>query len=129
MYLVEALYCNVKDTPQMYKQQFNAWCFGPVSVDLYRSLRIYGHGDIDLIEEHYQNIEYVSLRNKLIINKIYELCKDLTPMQLVKITTMEGSPWEISWEKNNRKVVYGKASYISKKNTKKWFKKHFMGNE
>ena len=48
-------------------------------------------------------------------------------MSLVQLTHRKDSPWYSKWKENNEKVVYGSGSYISKEQTKKWFRDIFLG--
>lgn len=58
---------------------------------------------------------------------IYTVFGDIPAMSLVQLTHRKDSPWYSKWKENNEKVVYGSGSYISKEQTKKWFRDIFLG--
>ena len=64
-----------------------------------------------------------------LLKEIYSVFGSLSANKLVDLTHQVGSPWYKKWEENNRRVVYGPASYIDKCQTKQWFKENFIVDE
>ena len=126
MYFFEAYYMNVKNTDKLYDCNFNAWMFGPVAIPLYSEYKNFGEFPIVLTEEK-TNLGYkISEEKKSLLQELYKVFGKLTANQLVNLTHQIGSPWYNKWQENNRRVVYGEASYIDKEATKKWFKEKFI---
>lgn len=127
MYFLEAYYMAINtDVKQLYKCNFNAWAFGPVSIPLYIAFKKYGENPIVLNEKERELGNSISNDKKRMIEYIYEVFGDLSAMKLVELTHREDSPWYSTWIKNGGKVVYGEKSYINKIETRDWFRKVFM---
>ena len=127
MYFFEAYYMNLHpEIDELYGCHFNAWAFGPVAIPLYTEFRKFGNNYIELTENNIQNGENIKTEKKKILDRIYEAFKDITAMNLVKITHMPDSPWSKIWEKNGQKVGYGSDTYIDKKESRDWFKNVFI---
>ena len=129
MYFFEAYYMNVKNTDKLYDCNFNAWMFGPVAIPLYKEYRNFGEFPINLTEEKINIGEQISKDKKDLLAELYKVFGKLSANQLVNLTHQIGSPWYKKWEENNRRVVYGPASYINKEETKKWFRENFIVDE
>lgn len=126
MYFFEALYMNINtDVDHLYDCNFNAWAFGPVAIPLYTQFRKFGNNPIELNYENMENAEIISENKKKILDKIYEAFKDVSAIELVNLTHMEGSPWDKVWKRNGKKVGYGENTYINKIETRDWFKLNF----
>ena len=129
MYFFEAYYMNVKNTDKLYDCNFNAWMFGPVAIPLYKEYKNFGEFPINLTEEKINIGEQISKDKKDLLAELYKVFGKLSANQLVNLTHQIGSPWYKKWEENNRRVVYGPASYINKEETKKWFRENFIVDE
>ncbi len=129
MYFFEAYYMNVKSTNKLYDCNFNAWMFGPVAIPLYKEYKNFGEFPINLTEEKVNIGEQIDKCKKDLLQELYSVFGKLSANQLVNLTHQVGSPWYKKWEENNRRVVYGPASYIDKEQTKKWFKENFIVDE
>ena len=129
MYFFEAYCMCVEGKDSLYDCNFNAWAFGPVSIPLYKALKQFGDSNIVLNEQQLEFSKKITEDKKKKLEYIYEVFKSVPAMELVKLTHMEGSPWYSKWEENDEKVVYGNKSYISKEETKKWFKEKFLIEE
>lgn len=126
MYFFEAYYMNIHDdVDKLYECNFNAWAFGPVAIPLYKEFRKFGNGPIILTKENIENGNSISEDKKRLLDKMYEVFKDVSPQTLVQITHMSDSPWDKVWKKNGNKVGYGADTYINKSATKKWFGETF----
>ena len=129
MYFFEAYYMNVKNTDKLYDCNFNAWMFGPVAIPLYKEYKNFGEFPINLTEEKINIGEQICKDKKDLLAELYKVFGKLNANQLVNLTHQTGSPWYNKWEENNRRVVYGPASYINKEETKKWFRENFIVDE
>ena len=129
MYFFEAYYMNVKKTDKLYECNFNAWMFGPVAIPLYKEYKNFGEFPITLTEEKKKIGEQIDKDKKEMLRELYRVFGKLDANQLVNLTHMEKSPWYNKWIENNKRVVYGSASYIDKVETKDWFKEHFITDE
>lgn len=123
MFLFEAYYMNVMDVSKLYDCGYKAWNFGPVATKLYKKYKKYGKEDIKLTDEQVDlGNNSMSDEKKQIMENLYEVFKDYSPMQLVSFTHAKNSPWRKVWEKNQ----YGD---ISKESIKNWFKKYVKSKE
>lgn len=129
MYFFEAYYMNIYDVEKLYDCYFNAWAYGPVAIPLYKEFRRFGSGEIKLNDEESKKGYSISTEKKHLLDKLYDVFKDISPMRLVEYTHMVGSPWEKVWKKNGQKVGYGADTRIDKLESKKWFKKVFGKKE
>ena len=129
MYFFEAYYMNVKNTDKLYECNFNAWMFGPVAIPLYKEYKNFGEFPINLTEEKIQIGEQIDKNKKELLDELYKVFGKLNANALVNLTHKVGSPWYNKWNENNQRVVYGEASYIDKKETKKWFRENFIVDE
>lgn len=125
MYFFEAYYMNIYDTDKLYDCNFCAWAFGPVAIPLYKELKKFGNGKIELTEENIKYGENISKDKKELLDIIYNAFKETQAMELVKLTHLPKSPWSEVWERNGRKVGYGDNTYIDKEESKKWFRETF----
>lgn len=129
MYFFEAYYMNVKDTNKLYECNFNAWMFGPVAIPLHKEFKSFAELPITLTEEKINIGNNISSEKKKMLEELYRVFGKLSPSALVNLTHMTDSPWYKKWLDNNKRVVYGEASYIDKLETKKWFKEVFLKDE
>lgn len=122
MYFFEAYYMNIhEDESSLYDCNFNAWAFGPVAIPLYKEFRKFGNGPISLTEQNKEDGNSITDDKKQLLKEIYVAFKDVPPMNLVKITHMQDSPWDKVWKRNGNKVGYGANTYIDKLESKEWF--------
>lgn len=126
MYFFEAYYMNKKSCDKLYDCNFNAWMFGPVAIPLYKEYKSFGEYPIILSDEKIEMGESISEDKKNILKEVYEVFGKLDASRLVELTHLTDSPWAKKWRENNQKIVYGESSYISKAETKIWFKEHFI---
>ena len=80
------------------RQPIEAWRYGPVLPDVYRSLRQCGRDPIPLLidnvpDEHYDHQE------RHIIDQVWEQYGPLTGLQLSSLTHAPGTPWHTTWRK------------------------------
>lgn len=114
MFLFEAYYMNAMKQDRLYDCGYKAWNFGPVAPKLYMKYKNFGKDDIHLTEDEIQQGNDISPTKKELMEKLYDIFKDYSAMDLVAFTHAKGSPWEQVWNNNQ----YGD---ISKKSMKEWF--------
>ena len=126
MYFFEAYYMAIHDdAKKLYDCNFNAWAFGPVAIPLYTEFRKFNSGPIILSDENKKCGNSITDEKKRLLDNMYEAFKNISSMELVALTHMSGSPWDVVWKKNGQKVGYGANTYIDKIETRDWFKKTF----
>ncbi len=114
MYFLEAIYMVSTGEDHLYKEEFLAWNFGPVNLELYNRYKSFGRYPIEL--DKTININSANLKY---IENLYYLFKDFTPTALVNLSHREGSPWYNIYNRNNGNIP--KNEIISKEDTKNWF--------
>lgn len=130
MYFVEAYYMvkNPSDD-KLFTSTWSAWDYGPVSRELYNYYKKFGSIEISLTETQISIGENLPSENKKYIDKIYLLFGNLSAFDLVTLTHLKDSPWNIIYESNKESKKYNfenlNDSVISKKKTKEWFETRF----
>lgn len=127
MYLLEAYYMVCEPTEkELYDSNWNAWEYGPANKQLYNYFRDYG-GTINILlsSEDINKITNLPDYNKNYIDEIYKIFGNLSVLDLVSLTHMNGSPWNeiIYTNKKSNKAIENIT--IDKEKTKQWFEKVF----
>lgn len=91
---------------ELIKEEIQAWRFGPVIPDIYHEFKEYGNSNITSFATEL-NFEKSKLElvtpvvdaddedANAIINEVWKVYKDFTPIQLSNATHAKGSPWEV----------------------------------
>lgn len=125
LYFIDGFYMRMNNTP-FFKDDIEAWPYGPVVVEVYNMFQNYGANfipktssyfefdnhklyDKQYTEGIFQNEDYI------FITKVVEKLKKYSAFQLVDITHKQ-EPWKEAIQKGNRTV-------ISKDSIKKFFRK------
>lgn len=115
MYFLEAIYMVSTGEEYLFNEEFAAWIFGPVNLDVYKLYKKFGSSSIVLNKEvHINPVNYKYIEN------LYEMFKDFTVTNLVNLSHSEGSPWLEIYNESKDGLI-PKDEFISKKKTKKWF--------
>lgn len=118
LYFIEAYYMASYDKNRLYKEDFNAWTYGPLCQKVYTEYKCY----MDLpIYEFSDNLPKLDDTITNSIDDVYDIFGDVNTSDLIKITHMPGSPWYKTKKNCN--------ATISKIETKKWFKEKFLTSE
>ena len=118
MYLFEGYYLNVKESiTSLYDCDYQAWNFGPVAIPLYKEFKKYGRDNIELSDAQKKIADSIEIEKKDRLNKIFEVFKNFSAMDLVNFTHVDGSPWKKAWDKKE-------YSIIDKVELKNWFSKY-----
>lgn len=83
------------------KEDIEAWQYGPVIPELYRSIKHYRSHPVEKIDCEDQEIDESS---ESIINQVYEKYGDFSGVYLSMLTHEKGSPWEITWSSGKRVI-------------------------
>jgi len=90
-----------------------AWKFGVVIPSVFHKFKIYGNENVtataqfdtpdwstDPFEkgEDISNLSLIAARDKLFLDRMWELYRDFTPLQLASLTTEKNTPWDIVWK-------------------------------
>ncbi len=107
MYLAHGTYLVTAGKPLL-DNGFQAWDYGPVSVDFYQMAKSYGRDKIneELSLCFFENLdgptqaEVLAKDEKALeaIKNVYDTFKDFTPAQLIQYTHQIGSPWQKSYQ-------------------------------
>lgn len=109
----------IKETGQAaFKEEIEAWSFGPVVPEIYRKYKIFGRENIILNTSigldfllDFDNVlsEEVSEKDKKIINGVLKEASNLPTAELVNISHKQ-DPWKNAYNKNERGKVITKES-------------------
>lgn len=92
----------------LFREQIEAWDFGPVVPSLYHEFKIYRKSPIDrqAFEYDFEGNSTVpdvkDLEVKAVLTKVWEMYKQLSPAQLVDLTHKEGTPWSEARQSNQK---------------------------
>lgn len=103
-----------------FKEDMEAWDFGPVSREVYEEFsynvsknieNTYEYFIIDKETGLYKKIKFneenISEKDKCLIEKVIEICSNKTNYMLVEISHSQ-SPWENNYEKNKKNKILNK---------------------
>lgn len=94
----------------LFEDDIEAWKYGPVVCDEYRTYKIYGNNAI-IIPEFDHSFDYLNAVQKNFINKVYGYYRQFSSIKLMELTHQE-SPWL---------ETFGKEQVISKEKLKNFF--------
>ena len=86
------------------RQPIEAWRYGPVVRELYRSIREYGGDPIPLLIDGAPHEDYDS-KEQQIIDQVWEQYGPLTGLQLSSLTHAPDTPWDTTWRKWGRDAI------------------------
>ena len=86
------------------RQPIEAWRYGPVVRELYRSIREYGGDPIPLLIDGVPDDDYDGDERR-IIDQVWEQYGPLTGLQLSSLTHAPGTPWDMTWRKWGRDAI------------------------
>lgn len=113
-YFLEAIYMVCTDEQYLFEEEFSAWNFGPVNIEIYHHYKMFGRIPIEL--DHEVNINPINLK---FIEILFDLFHEFNATQLVNLSHSKQSPWYKIYKDCNGKIPRDKM--ISKKETKVWF--------
>lgn len=90
------------------EESVKAWTFGPVIPQLYNKLRKYGNGYVDnLLESTPEDMQRLDADKYALsaINLVWQKFGRFSGSKLSAISHMPGSPWDITWKKEEFSVI------------------------
>lgn len=102
LYFIQLDYLKRFDKP-VFSDEIEAWQFGPVVPNVYYYFSGFGSMTIPLVFSDYN----ISPDDKININKIVEVKRELFPWDMVKDTHKEGGPWDLIYKngKGKRNII------------------------
>lgn len=114
LYLIQGNFLRILNTP-CFKDEIEAWRYGPVVPEVYREFKNFGSNYIgkieyyiDLEKDKYEPISkkfdfHVDGDEKRIIDDVVEACKDFSSSYLVELTHNQ-SPWIKTFRKYDKTI-------------------------
>jgi len=93
-----------------------AWKYGPVIPDLYRSIRHFRGNPVTGVLATADDTEFDD-EEKNLIEQVYKIYGDYDGIQLWTLTHLAGSPWDLTYDPNQSSLV------ISNQIIKKYYEK------
>ena len=85
------------------RQTFEAWTYGPVVFDLYRSLSMYGGGNVKNLVP-LKTEELIGTRESGIIDRTFDTYGHLNAIELSDLTHEDDAPWARAKTKNRVRI-------------------------
>lgn len=106
VYFAHGIHLSVYDGQPLIKECVKAWNFGPVIPELYEQLRKYGSSpvDEDISSDTYMLISDIDALKA--IKKVWNTFKGVSASKLSDISHAKDSPWDIVFNKENKKFCY-----------------------
>lgn len=93
-----------------FKEEIEAWDFGPVVPEVYRMYKMFGREDIIYhLDIFIDSMVKIEKEDKKIIDDVLERSKNIPTIELVNMTLQE-EPWKNAYNKDNPKNVITKES-------------------
>ena len=104
-----------RDNVPLFSNKIEAWKYGPIIPDLYRSTKKFGHKGIpfDLIGD----TSVVSPEVRNFLEEVYNVYGHLSEVTLSSLTHQVGSPWDLIYD------LYGQGEEIPDETIKKYYDK------
>lgn len=121
VYIAHGWHLAITEKPLIH-ESVEAWTYGPVIPDLYHEFKQWGN---EGIQEHATEIRISSgpgdpllfredvpsvdgecpdpAEVKALLGRVWEVYKRFSAVQLSDMTHREGTPWDVTWKKNNGK--------------------------
>lgn len=117
LYFAQAMSLVKTNTP-IYNDEIEAWAYGPVVPQIYNKYKKYGRKDIDEIDEKYTSDVFSPNELDILFDTVNAYDKYSTG-ELVRLTHIKGSPWDIAFNVKNDKI-------ISKDDIKNYYEKNIV---
>lgn len=108
IYFAHAAFLVLHHRP-LVQEEFQAWPFGPVLVNLYREFKDFGKNPINRFAETYGGIKPqidIDDTNALdVVRRIWEQFKGYEGWELSKFTHIKGSPWDVNFEEGKSNTI------------------------
>lgn len=101
LYFVQAEFLVAKGHP-CFKEEFEAWYFGPVIPKIYHFYKVYGSATIPYVSAE-TNFPF-SLEDRELIDGIIDQCVQYSALELVKMTHNQ-APWKNAYRPHRSKKI------------------------
>ena len=120
VYIAHGWHLAIVEKPLIH-ESVEAWTYGPVIPDLYHEFKQWGNegirnraieihlsgaGDSLLFREDVPSIDgecVDPIEVKSLLGRVWEVYKRFSAVQLSNMTHKEGTPWDVTWKKNDGK--------------------------
>jgi len=92
LYIAQVFSLGLRDRP-LFNSTIQAWQYGPVILDLYHEFKVYGRVPIPKTAFP-SDLDSCSDEDKVFIDNVAELTKNLKDWQLVGLTHRKGTAWD-----------------------------------
>lgn len=106
LYFVQAEFLVNENRP-CFKEEIEAWDFGPVVPEVYHEFKIFGSADIPKVVCGAAD-EVILERDQVIINEMVDECGEYSAARLVEITHNQ-APWKEAYEKYCNNIIRKEA--------------------
>lgn len=113
LYFVQAQYL-VETGNRCFREEIEAWDFGPVVPEAYHYYKAYGSANIPTFRRLDEKKEIILSKDRLVINEIIDECSHRSASALVQITHNQ-APWKDNY-------VPGRNNTIPTSEIRKYFK-------
>jgi len=101
VYIAHGWYLALKGEPLL-PEAIEAWKYGPVVSKVYHTFKKYGRDCITSLEYQGNNIPDVTdSETTTFLDKIWDVYKKYTGLQLSTLTHQPNTPWDIAWNSEN----------------------------
>jgi len=97
----------VLQNDQLFSEEIQAWQHGPVIPSLYHTFKMFGRTPITDFASEFDfeseelvipQVEKSDSETRAILDKVWEVYKNFTPIALRKMTHRDGTPWDQTYE-------------------------------
>jgi len=93
---------------ELFSEDIQAWKYGPVIQSLYYITKQFGNQPIDVLFPEYEEVgEELSRQDTELLDKVWDVYKKYTAVQLSSLTHQEGTPWYTVWYDRGGQNQYG----------------------
>lgn len=103
LYYIQGMY-TVPDSDRFFKEEMQAWDFGPVVAEVYKKYRIFGSGSIPSLKEMNEVSKSFTKSDLEFIDSILDIFKPYTASDLVNMTHQE-SPWKDAFAQGRNQII------------------------
>ncbi|MBS7226291.1 MAG: DUF4065 domain-containing protein [Clostridiaceae bacterium] len=100
LYFIQAIFLVNTGSP-CFKEEIEAWDFGPVVPEVYHEYKFFGNSNIFLEDE---DIPYINKEDKKLMKSMIDECSDYSAAELVSLTHKQ-APWKKAYKKYYNNVI------------------------
>lgn len=129
VYIAHGWYLGIVED-SLIGEAVEAWKYGPVVPTVYHAFKHYGNEAITSLDFDSENKDYPLVKNdfqRIFLDKIWEVYKKFSAVQLSALTHVSDSPWDIVWNKENGKFI--KSKIIPTDLIKDYYQKKLLANK